>query len=199
VSGLRLADIADLRAYERERDGLRRNVIALKKLRRVSLGPLLSVVLENRTTVRFQVQEMARAERILDDAKIQAELDVYNPLIPAPGELSMTLFVELTTEAELREWLPKLVGIERHIVVRVGDGAEAVVVRNTVDPAHASQLTRDEVTASVHYVKVALPPTVASRVLAESTVLVSDHPQYQHETELLPATKASVVADWSAG
>lgn len=198
MSGLTLVDIADLRAYERERDALRREVIALKKLRRVALGPLLSAVLENRTTVRFQIQEMARAERILDDAKIQEELDVYNPLVPGPGELSMTLFVELTTEAELREWLPKLVGIERSIAVRVGEGDSAVDVRCVVDPAHASQLTRDEVTASVHYVKVALPASVASRFLAEKAVLLSDHPHYQHETELLPATKASVSADWSA-
>ena len=196
---LTLSDIADLRAYERERDELRQNVIALKKLRRVALGPLLSVVFENRTTVRFQVQEMARAERILEDAQIQAELDVYNPLLPAPGELSMTLFVELTSEAELREWLPKLVGVERHIAVRVGDGDGATEVRCVVDPAHASQLTRDEVTASVHYVKVALPPPVASRILAEATVLVCDHPHYRHEAELSPVTKASVVADWSAG
>ncbi|MHB1599943.1 MAG: DUF3501 family protein, partial [Acidimicrobiales bacterium] len=139
MNELTLADITDLRAYERERDEVRREVIALKRLRRIQLGPIVSVVLENRTTVRFQVQEMARAERIIEDGKIRDELDVYNPLIPGRGELSMTMFVELTTEAELREWLPKLVGVEQHVAVRIGAGAGAAEVRCVVDPAHASQ------------------------------------------------------------
>ena len=196
MNELTLADITDLRAYERERDEVRREVIALKRLRRIQLGPIVSVVLENRTTVRFQVQEMARAERILEDGKIQDELDVYNPLIPGRGELSMTMFVELTTEAELREWLPKLVGVEQHVAVRIGAGAGAAEVRCVVDPAHASQLTRDEVTASVHYVKVALSQVEAERFLLEPAALFVDHPQYRHETLLQPAVKASVASDW---
>src|SRR5579884_1166174 len=105
---LTLDDILDLRAYEREREAFRARVIELKKLRRVALGPLVSVVFENLDTVRFQIQEMARAERMLTDEAIQNELDAYNPLIPDPGELSATLFLELTSDAELREWLPKL-------------------------------------------------------------------------------------------
>ncbi len=198
MNELTLADITDLRAYESEREDARREVIALKRLRRIQLGPIVSVVLENRTTVRFQVQEMARAERILEDRKIQDELDVYNPLIPGRGELSMTMFLELTTEAELREWLPKLVGVEQHVAVRIGAGAGAVEVRSVVDPAHASQLTRDEVTASVHYVKVALPELEAERFLLEPAALLVDHPQYRHETLLQPAVKASIASDWVA-
>src|SRR5579872_4183052 len=103
---LRLEDIADLRAYERERPEFLRQVIALKAHRRVALGPLLTVVFENATTVRFQIQEMARAERMTTDEQIQTELDIYNPLIPGTNELSMTLFVELTNEEDLRTWLP---------------------------------------------------------------------------------------------
>ncbi len=120
---LRLEDLSDLRAYERERDGFRAEVIALKKLRRVALGPLAGVVFENATTVRFQVQEMVRAERIIEDRLVQAELDAYNPLVPARGELSLTLFLELVTPEQLRTWLPRLVGIERHLLVRIGAGA----------------------------------------------------------------------------
>ncbi len=108
-----LDDIADLRAYERERETFLRQVIAVKKLRRVSVGPVVTLTFESRTTVRFQVQEMARAERMISDRQIQHELDVYNRLLPAPGELSATLFLELVTGEELRRWLPRLVGIER--------------------------------------------------------------------------------------
>src|SRR5438552_10146584 len=103
-----LDDIADLRAYERERDAFRTQVKELKRRRRVSVGPLVTLVFENRDTIRFQVQEMARAERILTDEGIQTELDVYNPLIPGPGWLSATLLVELTSKEARMEWLPKL-------------------------------------------------------------------------------------------
>ena len=82
---LTLDDIADQRAYERERDAFRRDVIAHKKLRRVTVGPVVTLTFESRMTMRFQVQEMARAERMTTDEQIQHELDVYNRLLPVPG------------------------------------------------------------------------------------------------------------------
>ena len=94
-----LDDIADLRAYEHEREDFRARIIELKKRRRVPVGPVVSLVFESRDTVRFQVQEMARAERHADRcSQIQQELDTYNPLIPGPGRLAATLFIELTTK-----------------------------------------------------------------------------------------------------
>ena len=82
---LTLDDIADLRAYERERAEFRAHIIGLKKVRRVSVGPHVTLVFENRETIRFQIQEMARAEKILSDEGIQVELDIYNDVIPEPG------------------------------------------------------------------------------------------------------------------
>src|SRR5581483_3781496 len=143
---LELADIVDLRAYERERPELQRQVLALKRRRRVSVGPVVTLLFENRDTIRFQIQEMARAEKMLRDEQIIEELDIYNPLIPEAGELSATLFVELTSKAELEEWLPKLVGIERSVELRFGDD----VVHAAPEAAHEEQLTREDVTASVH-------------------------------------------------
>jgi hypothetical protein len=136
---LTLDDIADLRAYERERDEFREHIIDLKKKRRVGIGPVVTVVFENRDTVRFQIQEMARAERMLTDEAIQSELDIYNPLVPEPGQLAMTLFIELTDKDGLMNWLPKLVGIERSLELRLGDGT---AVPSTPEAAHAQQLTR---------------------------------------------------------
>jgi hypothetical protein len=196
VRPLTLDDIADLREYEREREDFRREVIALKRIRRVPLGPLASVVFENRTTVRFQVQEMARAERLRSDAEIEKELAVYNPLVPGRNELSLTLLLELTSEEELREWLPKLVGIERSLGLRVGDGDEMREVRARVDPSHEEQLTRDDVTASVHYLRIALDEATAARFRVKPVTLFSDHPLYRHETVLRPETRASLAADW---
>src|SRR3954454_23820396 len=124
MTKLTLDDIADLRAYERERPEFRQHVIALKKRRRIHVGEFLTLVFENATTIRFQIQEMARAEKTLSDEGIQTELDIYNPLIPEPGNLAATLFIELTSDAELREWLPKLVGIEQHLVLRLSEGPD---------------------------------------------------------------------------
>ena len=123
---LTVADIADLRAYERERDAFRAHVIDLKGRRRIALGDLLTITFENTDTMRFQIQEMARAERMLTDAAIAHEVNTYNELIPDPGELSGTLFIELTSEALLREWLPKFVGIEFHIAFELGARASGV-------------------------------------------------------------------------
>src|ERR1700681_3124020 len=120
---LTLDDIEDLRAYERRRDGYRRHVIELKRRRRVALGPIVSLLFENRETMRSQILEMARAERMASDDQIQNELDVYNALIPEPGELSATLFIELTGEDALRNWLPRLVGIEHAVLLRLTGGA----------------------------------------------------------------------------
>ena len=161
----------------------------------MAVGPIVTVVFENRDTIRFQVQEMVRVERMLSDAQVQAELDVYNPLIPGPGELSATLFVELTDEDGLREWLPKLVGIERAVELRIGTGPGADAVRSTPEAAHEEQLTRAEVTASVHYIRLALSPAQVERFAAGPSVLAVDHPAYRHATDLPDGTRAELLAD----
>jgi len=192
---LTLDDISDLRAYERERQDFRAHVIALKKRRRVGVGPFVTVVFENRDTIRFQIQEMARIEKLISDEAIEGELRAYNPLIPEPGELACTLFIELTSEPALREWLPRLVGIESALELRAGAGDDRVVVRCTVDPDHAAQLTREEVTASVHYVHFALTPAQVDAVARGPVALAVTHPAYEHESLLGEDTVAELLAD----
>jgi Protein of unknown function (DUF3501) len=197
VSKLTLDDISDVRAYERERDEFRKRIIELKKARRVALGPLVTIVFENRETVRFQIQEMARVERMLTDAAIQTELDIYNALIPEPNQLTATLFVELTTKAELEEWLPRLVGIERCVGLRVGEGGdrgEAMVVRAVPEADHAARLTRPDATSSVHYVWLDLTDVQVDR-FAEGATLFVDHPAYGAETALSAETRAALLSD----
>ena len=188
---LQLADIAEQRAYERERAEFRSEVIEIKARRRIALGTILTVLFENRSTIRFQIQEMARVERLHTDEDIQIELDTYNPLIPEPGQLRATLFVELTSDEQMREWLPRLVGIETHLVLRLADGSE---VRCTVDPQHASQLTRETETAAVHYIGWDLDEAQIA-AFTEGTTLVCDHPAYREETELAAGTVAELRAD----
>ena len=198
IRPLTLDDIADLRAYERERDGFRRSVIAAKKLRRVSVGPVVTLTFESRDTVRFQVQEMARAERLATDAAVQHELDTYNRLLPAPGELSATLFLECTTEEALRTWLPRLVGVERSVVLEIGEGSGAHVVRSVPDEDHQAHLTRDDVTSAVHYVRFPCTPAEVEAFATGPVTLVVDHPEYpdgRPGVVLSAATRAALAAD----
>ncbi|HMJ76741.1 MAG TPA: DUF3501 family protein [Iamia sp.] len=195
MTKLTLDDISDLRAYEREREAFRAEVKALKRKRRISVGPVVTLVFENRETVRFQIQEMARVERIATDEGIQAELDIYNPLVPDPGHLAATLFIELTTDDQMKEWLPKLVGIETAVEVRLGDGDDARAVRCTVDPDHERQLTREEVTAAVHYVHFAFTDDEVAAAGAGPVRLALAHPAYEHEVVLSDETVAELLAD----
>jgi hypothetical protein len=190
--GLTLDDVLDLRAYERVREDYRARVIERKRLRRVPLGPIMTLVFESFDTVRFQVQEMARVEKIISDEAIQAELDVYNRLLPSARELSATLFIELTTEDQLREWLPKLVGIEREVEFVV-DGH---VVPSVPEAQHEAALTREAVTPAVHYLRF---PFAAAQVAAfqdaHEVSVASAHPAYQARTVLTPDVREELLGD----
>ena len=188
---LTLDDIADARAYERERTELRARVIDLKSRRRVSLGTVVTLMFENRDTMRYQIQEMARVERTFTDQGIQEELDAYNPLIPEPGQLCATVFLELTSDDQMREWLSKLVGIEHSVVFQLPDGD---TVRCVVDPQHAAQLTREHVTAAVHYITFQFTPAQVA-AFVDGVVLAIDHPEYLESVELLPSTISELRAD----
>jgi Protein of unknown function (DUF3501) len=192
VPPLTLADVLDLRAYERVREDYRAKVIARKVDRRVALGPVMTVVFECADTVRFQVQEMARAEKIISDDAIQVELDIYNRLLPEKGELSATLFIELTSDDALREWLPRLVGIER----RLGVSIDGEIAASVPEAAHAAALTRETVTPAVHYVRFSLTEAQVTRFAdAEEVALVAVHPAYEARTELSPAVRRELLGD----
>src|SRR5918996_3696844 len=111
-------EILDLHDYEKARDERRRAIIALKAERRVAVGQYLSFVFENRETVWFQIQEMIRAERIVDDMRVQAELDVYNGLLPEAGELSATMMIEIAESGRIKPVLDMLLGIDTRDYVR---------------------------------------------------------------------------------
>lgn len=189
---LTLDDILDLRAYERTREEFRRQIIELKARRRLMLGTFVSVVFENRETIRSQIQEMARAERLSTDEEIQIELDVYNPMVPEPGRLCATLFIELVSDDSMREWLPRLVGIERTIAIRLADGSE---IRSYPEAQHESQLTRDDITSAVHYLHFDVRPEQVDVLARSGGVLVCDHPAYQEEIELSALNVAELVSD----
>lgn len=196
TQSLGVGDILDLRAYERVRDDYRRRIIELKRRRRVALGPIVTVVFECLDTVRFQVQEMVRAEQIVTDEGVQQELDVYNRLLPGDGELSATLFVELTTERDLRHWLPRLVGVERSLAFELGDPV-ADVVRSVPEVTHAEALTRETVTPAVHYIRFPFPLEARARFSGHDPVaLAVRHLEYDATTVLDAEVRAELLADF---
>ncbi len=105
-------DVLNFFEYEKVREETRARIIELKGRRRVSIGRHLSFVFENRDTLLFQIQEMCRVERITDDARVQDELDVYNTLLPRRGELSATLFIEITEKDQIQSVLGRFMGID---------------------------------------------------------------------------------------
>ena len=183
-------DIKDLREYERERDEFRRHIVEMKKRRRVQLGDLLTITFENTDTMRFQVQEMARIERMLTDEQIRTELDTYNQLIPGPNELSGTLFVEIDNKERLYEWLPKLVGIQRAVSIWLHDGSS---VPST--PEDEERLTREETTTTVHYLKFRFTPEQVNAFAAGPVRIVVDHPNYNAVVELAEEQRSELVED----
>jgi hypothetical protein len=189
---LTVDDIVDMRAYERERDGLRRTIIDLKRVRRVALGPIMTMVFENTTTMRWQVQEMARAERMLRNEQIEHEVETYNQLIPDENELSATLMIELTSEPALREWLPRLIGIEGHIAIVLPDGTAVAGVVSEEDEA---RLTRDDITAAVHFLKFRFTPAEVEMFASGPVHVVVDHPEYDQDVLLEPEQHAELLAD----
>ena len=189
---LKLEDIADVRAYEKEREEFRKHIIATKKIRRIHLGEVLTFLFENKETMRFQIQEMARAEKLYSDEQIENELLVYNDLIPSRNILKSTLFIELVNEEQLKEWLPKLVDIQNHLTIEFPGNKVA-----GYEPDE-ERLTRDEeITTSVHYIFFEFNAEQRNEFLKtkDNVKLVSLHPEYSFETVLNNETIAQLQND----
>ena len=189
---LTISDILDHRAYERIRPGRQKEVFEIKRRRRIALGTMMTVMFENRETMQAQIQEMLRVEKVLTDEGVLEELNAYNPLIPEQGQLSATLFVELTTDVQVREWLPKLVGIERAIAIKLSNGD---VVNAIVEEGHAEQLTRENVTAAVHYIRFEFSPKQIDEFAKGDVQLISILPNYIEATELAEYTVSELLID----
>ncbi|MHB8497907.1 MAG: DUF3501 family protein, partial [Acidimicrobiales bacterium] len=172
-----------------------------KRLRRISVGPFVTLTFENRLTMRFQVQEMARAEKMTSDEQIEHELEVYNQLLPAEGELSATLFLELTDEQQLRTWLPRLVGIERSAELHLGAGPTEVI-SSIAEAGHQSSLTRETETSAVHYVRFRLTEDQIDAFSAGPVRLAVSHPEYLEGlpgVELGDACRTELLSDLRPG
>ena len=189
---LEAAELADLGSYAELRADYRRAVIAHKKSRRMAVGDCVTLLFEDRETLRFQVQEMLWVERIAEPERVQHELDVYNELMPGERELSATLFIEITEPGRIRSELDRLIGLDEHVELVVGAGADAAAVEASFD---AKQIEEDRISA-VQYIRFALDAAQLKRFADPSApaAVRIEHPAYRHEQPIPPAVRESLVA-----
>jgi hypothetical protein len=185
-------EILDVDSYAALRDSYRPRLIAHKRDRRLAVGDRVSLLFEDRETLRYQIQEMMRVERIRSPDKIQQEIDVYNELIPGENELSATLFIEIPELERIRPELDRLIGIDEHVCLVIGEGEDEVSVRARFDP---KQMEEERISA-VQYIRFALPSEQVKRFLGDARVRVrTQHPNYRNESELPSALRESLRRD----
>jgi hypothetical protein len=183
--------LLSLEAYARERAAFRAKVLEHKKRRKLHLGGHVSLDFEDELTIRYQVQEMLRIERIFEEDGIQHELDAYNPLIPDGGNWKATMMIQYPDPDERRRMLAQLKGIERRVWVQV-EGCERVFAIADED----LERENEEKTSSVHFLRFELSPAMRERLRSGAVVTAGvDHPQYQASGELAPEVRGALVAD----
>ena len=171
-------DLLSMTDYERQREQFRSHIIALKQRRRISVGPLITLIFENRETLRFQTQEMIRVEHILDPHKVQDELDVYNALMPESGELSATLLIEITEQDRMKEWLDVFMGLDHGETLAIRAGSQQIFGQFEGGHSHETKIS------AVHFVRFrpTASMTAAFADLHVPVTLTVHHREYHAET-----------------
>jgi len=183
--------LLSLEAYARERNAFRARVIEHKKRRTVQLGEHVRVQFEDELTVRYQVQEMLRIERIFEEEGIQHELEAYNPLVPDGTNWKATMLIEYPDAEERKRQLAELKGIERRVWVEV-QGCERVYAIADED----LERENEEKTSSVHFLRFELGTPLRAALARGARVSVGvDHPRYRASVELPADVRAALCAD----
>ena len=183
--------LLSLEAYARERNAFRARVIDHKKRRTVHVGEHVTLHFEDELTVRYQVQEMLRIERIFEEAGIQHELDAYNPLVPDGSNWKATMLIEYPDAEERKRMLARLKGIERQVWVQI-EGSERVLAIADED----LERENEEKTSAVHFLRFELTPQMRKALRAGAGVAVGvDHPAYRAQGELASEVRAALAAD----
>ena len=184
--------LLSLEAYAKERNAFRAKVIAHKKGRTVHLGGHVTLIFEDELTIRYQIQEMLRIERTFEDAGIQDELDVYNPLIPDGDNLKATMMIEYPDVAERARMLAKMKGIEDRVWLQA-EGCKRIFAIADEDLPRENE----EKTAAVHFLRFQLDDeTRESLKYGVPLAMGVDHPAYTEAQEVVgPGVRASLVGD----
>ena len=185
------ADILSAGEYDQQRKSLKANLIPMKKLRRVEVGPFATFYFENYATMWLQVQEMLRIEKGGEE-QIPGELAAYNPLIPQGEELIATLMLEIEDEKRRNAVLLTLGGIEESVFMEIG--GETIRATPT---EYDDRTTADGKTSSVHWLRFKLTKEQIARFAGERVVLGVSHPNYGHMAVLSAETRAALAKDFA--
>ena len=186
------SDLWSLEEYASRRQTFRAEVIAHKKLRNIALGPHATLYFEDRLTMRYQIQEMLRVERIFEAAEIEEELESYNPLIPDGSNWKATFMIEYGDVEERKIALATMGGIEQTVWVRVGESGEKIFAITNED----MERTRDEKAAAVHFMRFELGAVeVAALKSGESLFMGIDHASLPGTYEVAADQRAALIAD----
>jgi flagellar biosynthesis regulator FlbT len=185
-------NLLTLEAYAKARSAMRAEVIEHKKRRTVHLGNHVTLLFEDEVTVRYQVQEMLRIEKLFEDDEIQSELDAYNPLVPDGSNFKATMLIEYGNEVERKAALAKLIGIEDRLFIEVeGQGRVYAIADEDLDREN------DEKTSAVHFVRFELTSAMKAALKSGAQMMIGcDHPNYPAHVEDLPQeTLAALLTD----
>jgi len=185
------ADILPVPEYDSRRAALKQNLLPVKKMRRVEVGPFATFYFENYATMWLQVQEMLRIEKGGED-QLKGELAAYNPLIPQGDELIATLMLEIEDANRRNAALLTLGGIEETVFMEIGPDKIAATPTEYDD-----RTTADGKTSSVHWLRFKLTPEQIARFKNERVVIGVAHRNYGHMAVLMDDTKAALSQDFS--
>ena len=185
------ADILALPEYESQRKTLKQNLLRVKKLRRVEVGPFATFYFENYATMWLQVQEMLRIEKGGAE-QLEGELQAYNPLIPQGDELIATMMLEIEDGNRRNTTLLTLGGIEESVFLEIG--ADKIAATPT---GYDDRTTADGKTSSVHWLRFKLTPEQIARFKNERVVIGVGHKHYGHMAVLGDETRAALARDFA--
>ncbi len=183
--------LLSLEAYARERPAWRSRLMAHKQRRKVELGPHVTAQFEDELTMRYQVQEMLRAERIFEEEGIEEELEAYNPLVPDGRNFKATMMIEYPDPAERERELAQLIGIEDRVWLEVGGSPRVWAIAD-------EDLEREtpEKTSSVHFLRLELNEDMVRALKAGAALSMGiDHPHYQASVVAPAETRNALLQD----
>jgi len=185
-------ELLDIIEYEKIRDVYRKDIINYKKNRRISLGPNVTMVFENKKTLLFQIQEIMRAERLVHDKQIQNEIDVYTSILPPKRGLSSTLFLEVTEERKIKSILNSFIGLSlgNFVYFQVGD--------KKVNAVFETGREKEDNISSVHYIQFNFNQDILVdfKNLNIEVSLVIDFKDYSYSVEIINEVRNSLINDF---
>ncbi|MHB1250406.1 MAG: DUF3501 family protein [Polaromonas sp.] len=183
--------LMSLEAYSKYRKAHKAQIMAHRRLRSVHLGEHMNVQFESETSIRYQIQEMLRLEKIFEEQAINQEIEAYAPLMPDGSNWKATMMIEYPDVNERKRELARLIGVEDQLFVEV-EGHVLVYAIADEDMDREN----DEKTSAVHFVRFELSPAMCAAVKAGASVrLGCDHTHYPVHVTISPETLASLASD----